>query len=507
MKKDQFVLNTVVFSIATFISRVLGYIRDAVIAFVFGANPLTDAFFVAWRLPNTLRQLVAEGSFNAAFVPVYTDERKNSQVSSKEFVSSMFTYYTLVLSVITFLVVVFADVIVRIIAPGFIDKGNFEETVNLIRIVFPYLILVGWVSFFMALLNVQNKFFIPAVSPALLNISFISSALFLSQYYGIYALAYGALIGGILQVILQIFFAYREGIRFRLSFKLHSKVKETFRRIVPAFGSFGVSQFAFIIDTVIASFLVGGAVSYLYYGNRIFQLPLGLFAIGLGNALLVSLSSYYSSKDMVNFHKDFNNGLKLALFISLPATVGMIVLGKEIIELLLMRGEFKESDVLMTYYALSGYAVGLAGYALTRPYKSAFFSIGDMKTPLNSTIVGLGVGVLFAVILGFFAGWGVFGLALASSLGGFAGLVYLMVKSRFTFFVSDFLISLVKIGFSSLVMGIAVYLLKEYFEGYLTVQVFGGIIIGIFVYIIILYLLKESSFQFFVKTVGKKIKY
>ncbi len=503
MKKDRFVLNTAAFSAATFISRILGYLRDAVIAFIFGANPLTDAFFVAWRLPNTLRQLIGEGSFNAAFIPVYTEEKNRSKESADRFASSLFTYYTLCLSIITAVVIVFADFFISIIAPGFVQKGNFDEAVNLVRIVFPYLILVGWVSFFMALLNMKDRFFIPAVSPALLNLSFIFSAVLLSQYYGIYALALGALLGGVLQVVLQVVFAYKEGIRLRFSLDFHSRIRDTFKRMIPAFSSFGVSQFAFIIDTVIASFLIGGAVSYLYYGNRIFQLPLGLFAIGLGNALLVSLSKYFSKRDMDSFRRDLNNGIKLAVFISIPSTAGMIVLGKEIIELLLMRGAFDHENVVMTYYALAGYSLGLTGYALTRPFKSAFFAVGDMKTPLNSTIFGLVVSIFFAVFLGFLLGWGVFGLAVASSIGGTAGLFYLYKKSKFSIDKKDILKTFIKVTTASLFMALSVYIFKESVSCK-AFQVFGGVFIGIAVYFVLSYFLKESSFIFFIKTVGKK---
>ncbi len=384
--KGQFLLNTIAFSSATLISRILGYLRDATVAYIFGANPLTDAFFVAWRLPNTLRQLIGEGSFNAAFIPIYTQEEKESGESAKNYASSLFTYYTLVLSVITVFVVLFADIFVKILAPGFIEKGNFQETVNLVKVVFPYLVLVGWVSFFMALLNTKDRFFIPAVTPALLNLSFIFSAFLLSDKFGIYALAYGALAGGILQVLIQFPLLKKENLLLKPSLKPHPKIKETLKRLIPAFASFGVSQFAFVIDTVIASFLVGGAISYLYYGNRIFLLPMGLFAIGLGNALLVSLSKHFSNRNMESFDHDVNMGIKLSFFISIPAVVGMLVLGIEIIDVLLLRGAFTKEDALLTYYALAGYSLGLTGYALTRPFKSAFFAIGDTKTPLYSTI-------------------------------------------------------------------------------------------------------------------------
>ncbi|RMD46652.1 MAG: murein biosynthesis integral membrane protein MurJ, partial [Aquificota bacterium] len=458
--KGQFLLNTVAFSSATLVSRILGYLRDATVAYVFGANPLTDAFFVAWRLPNTLRQLIGEGSFNAAFIPVYTEEEKNSKESAQKYASSLFTYYTLLLSLLTFFVVIFADIFVKVIAPGFVQKGNFEETVSLVRVVFPYLVLIGWVSFFMALLNTRDRFFIPALTPALLNLSFIIFALLFSSKYGIYALAYGALFGGFLQVIIQLPLLKKENLLLKPSLNIHPQIIKTVKRLLPAFASFGVSQFAFVIDTVIASFLVGGAISYLYYGNRIFLLPMGLFAIGLGNALLVSLSKHFSSKDIQSFNHDVNMGIKLSFFISVPAMVGMLVLGKEIIDVLLLRGAFTEKDAILTYYALAGYSIGLTGYALTRPFKSAFFATGDTKIPLYSTMFGLIIGIIFAIILGFILRWGVFGLALASSIGGWANAFYLYFVYPFDLDKRSILFSFLKVFFSSFVMALFIFVLK-----------------------------------------------
>ena len=501
----KFISNTVFFSLATLISRVLGYIRDATIAYTFGANVLTDAFFVAWRLPNTLRQLIGEGSFNAAFIPIFTEERKKSEKNALEYASSLFSYYTIVLSVITFFVVVFAPEFVKIIAPGFVAKGNLEETVKLVRIVFPYLVLVGWFSFLMALLNIKDRFFIPAVSPALLNLSFIFSAVILSNYYGIYSLAYGALIGGVLQVLLQIPLIIKEKIIIKPTLKIHSAVKETLKRLMPAFASFGVSQFSFVIDTVIASFLIGGAISYLYYGNRIFQLPLGLFAIGLGNALLVSLSKYYAEKDMKNFNKDFNVGIQLALFISIPATVGTIVLGKEIIDILFVRGAFNYQDAEITFYALIGYSIGLTGYALTRPFKSSFFAIGDMKTPLNSTIFGIVVSIFFAVLLGFVFQWGVFGLALASSIGGFANTGYLYFKYPFEIQKREIVKTFFKVSFSSILMGCFIFLIKIFIKNeYLVVLI--SIPSAIVLYFILNGLMKEKVVVIFSNMIKRKFR-
>ncbi|SNZ11350.1 putative peptidoglycan lipid II flippase [Persephonella hydrogeniphila] len=495
MSKAHFLKNTLFFSFATFISRVLGYIRDATVAYIFGANPLTDAFFVAWRIPNTLRQLVAEGSFNAAFIPIFTELSKREPDYSKKYISSLFSFYTLALSFLTFIGVFFSDFIVGVIAPGLAEKGTINEASSLLKLTFPYLILVGWVSFFMALLNTRDRFFVPAVSPALLNLSFILCAFFLSSYYGIYSLGIGALIGGILQVFLQIPFIIKEKFSFYLSFKILPETKETFKRLIPAFLSFGVSQFGFIVDTIIASFLIGGAISYLYYANRIFQLPIGLFAIGLGNALLVSLSKHISEGNKKSFLQDFNNGIRFAIFISIPATVGMIVLGKEIISVLLERGAFSQKNTELTYIALIGYSVGLTGYALTRPYKSAFFAKGDTKTPLYSTIFGVLISIVFAVIFGFLLNWGVFGLAFASSLGGIASFIYLFFVSDFKLYKSGILDTSFKTFVSAAVMTIAVIFIKSISEN-LYLQVFAGVFVGAFIYFFTAYILKENSVVF-----------
>ncbi len=502
VKKNHFLKNTLLFSLATLISRILGYIRDAVVAYIFGANALTDAFFVAWRIPNTLRQLVAEGSFNAAFIPIFTQLHRKNPDYAYRYASSLFSYYTLVLSFLTVIVVIFSDFFVRIVAPGLIDKGTIDIASNLLKLVFPYIVLVGWVSFFMALLNTRDRFFIPAVSPALLNLSFILSAVILSQSMGIYALAAGAIIGGILQVLLQFPLLFKEKLFPRLSFSPVPEIKQTLKRLAPAFASFGVSQFAFVVDTVIASFLVGGAISYLYYANRIFQLPIGLFAVGLGNALLVSLSRHYSEKDEELFSRDLNNGLRFALFISLPATAGMIVLGKEILSVLLERGAFTYEDTVMTYTALVGYSIGLAGYALSRPFKSAFFAMGDTKTPLYSTIAGLVVSITAAIVAGFMLGWGVFGLALASSIGGFAGLIYLVLSGDFSVEWKKMAFTFLKTSIATGLMVMFIYLLKTTIAGELLVVILG-IAGGVLIFFGTAYLLREDSLIYLLRSLKR----
>ena len=496
---SKFIKNTLIFSIATFISRILGYVRDAVIAFVFGASYLTDAFFVAWRLPNTLRQLVAEGGFNAAFIPIYTSLSKKNPDRAKLYISSLFSYYILILSVITFFAVIFSKIVIYLIAPGFSKTPEILNLAsNLVKIVFPYLVLIGIVSFFMALLNTKDRFFIPAVSPALLNLSFICFAIFLSPYLGIYSIAFGAVFGGILQVLLTFYLFKKEGFRLKFSFKRVDELKETLNRIVPSFASFGVSQFGFIIDTFIASLIMSGAISYLYYGNRIFQLPIGLFAIGLGNALLVSLSKFYFENKKEEFDKDFNNGIKIAIIISMPAFIGMIVIGKEIIDILFHRGNFSEKDVIYTYYALIGYAIGLPFYTLTRPFKSAFFSMEDVKTPLYSTISGILGGVLFALIFVFILNLGVFGLSLATSMSGLISLIYLYIFYQRKIFFKSILKTFLKSIASSFFMVFVILLIKPFINNE-ALFVFTAIFISILVYFGCLFAFKESIVKMFVK--------
>lgn len=501
----NFIKNTIIFSIATFISRILGYLRDATVAYYFGANALTDAFYVAWRLPNTLRQLVGEGSFNAAFIPIYSQQEKISHENAKLYASSLFSYYTLVLSVITAVVMVFAPWFVKLLAPGFEKSGNLEITAQLVRIIFPYLILIGWTSFFMALLNTKDRFFIPAVSPALLNLSFIFTSVFLSDVYGIYALAYGALLGGFLQFVLQMPQAYREGLILKPTLKKHPEIKTTLKRMVPAFAAFGVSQFSFVIDTVLASFLATGAITYLYYGNRIFQLPLGVFIIGLGNALLVSLSKHWADGNLRDFYSNIQTGIKFSIFISLPATAGMIFLGREVVDILLVRGNFSQHDAVLTYYALVGYSVGFLGYALTRPFKSGYFAKGDTKTPLVSTAFGVGGSVFFALLFVFGLDLGVFGLAFASSVGGFLNVGYLYFKSHFEIDIKDVGVSFLKNSIATAGLIGTIELIKWFFVNKMMV-VFIGIFASSVVYFVVNMLLKDESSVMFYNIVKRKTK-
>ncbi len=492
---NKFVRYLLSFSSATLISRVFGYLRDAVVAFVFGASHITDAFFVAWRLPNTLRQLVAEGSFNAVFIPIYHSILNKEPDKAKAYINSLFSYYTLILSLITVFAVIFAKFIVLLIAPGFTkDSRLLELAANLVRLTFPYLVLVGMVSFFMAVLNTKGRFFLPAVTPALLNVSFIIFALFLSNSLGIYALAVGALFGGFLQVLLTFWQFKREGFSISFTFEKSPYLKETLKKILPSFASFGINQFSFIIDTIIASLIMAGAVSYLYYANRIFQLPIGVFAIGLGNALLVTLSKNFEEKNIKAFKADIENGLKLSVIIAIPATFGLVILGREIIEILFNHGRFDEEDVNYTYYALVGYSLGLLFYTASRPLKSGFFAIKDVKTPVMATAAGLLGGVLAAIILVFAFRLSVFGLALASSIAGLITFLYLWYFFPFKVRLRPLVKSFVNAIIAATVFSALIYFFKTVISN-TVLLVLASIPVAVVLYFLILILLKEDTLK------------
>ena len=489
---NSFIKYTFIFGVATFISRIFGFIRDAVIAFIFGANSLTDAFFVAWRLPNTLRQIFAEGGFNAVFIPVYISLKQYNIDDAQKYVSSMFSYYTLVLSIITALAVIFSKVIVLVIAPGLSKNSEILETAsNCVKIVFPYLILIGFVSFFMALLNTKGRFFIPAVSPALLNLSFIVFSLFFSSYLGIYSLAIGAIVGGILQVALTFYQAKKEGFYIRFTLKLHPKVKKTFQNLLPSTFTFGIDQISYILNTILASLIGAGVISYLYFANRIFQLPVGIVGNGLGNSLISVLSKHFASKDFKNFILDIENGIRFSLIASIPSTFGMLILGYEIIQVLFTRGAFEEKDTFYTYLALVGYAIGLIFSLAGKPLKSAYFSLGDYKTPVLCGFIGVIIGFFSALGLVFFFDMGVFGIALGLTISSFASFILMWKFFSFKIPKKNIFITALKSLLASLIFCILILALKLFVINKYII-VFGGIILAIFVYLLILKILKEE---------------
>ena len=332
-------------SLSIFGSRILGLLRDIVIASTFGAGALTDVFFVAFRIPNLLRRIFAEGSFNTAFVPAFTKKLKESKGEAEILAGQVFGALLVLLTLTVVLGEILAPLIVKVVAPGFSGE-KFAYGVKLLREMFPYIMLVSLTAFLGGILNSFNRFFAPAFSTALFNLSLILSALFLSGELSVESLSIGVLIGGVLQVLLQVPFLKSIGFNLRPIFRLSEEAKKVLINTVPGIFGFAVRQLSMLIDTVIASFLSSGAISYLYYANRFVQLPLGMFAIGLSQVLLPRLSRKLGEKD---YHSELEAGILLCSAVVIPSAVGLILFGKPIVDLVFNHGAFTERDLIGTY--------------------------------------------------------------------------------------------------------------------------------------------------------------
>ena len=388
----------------TLLSRILGLVRDMVVAYFFGSTMAADAFFVAFRIPNLLRRFFAEGSLTIAFIPVFTETlTRKSKQDAFELARAVLTLLSLLLVVVTILGVVLSPWIVRIQAYGFGASGaKYELTVLLTRITFPYIFLVSLVAFFMGVLNSLRHFAAPAAAPILLNVGIIAGAMWISPRLSepIVGVAIGVIIGGILQVLLQIPWILKKGFSLRpLWMPGHPAVKKIGLLMLPAvFGSavYQVNQF---IGTLLASFLPQGSISWLYYADRIVEFPLGVFAIAISTAALPSLAKQVADKDLSDFRETLGHALRLVFFITTPATVGMIILRVPIIEVFFQRGAFDQVTTLMTAEALLFYSLGLWAFSASRVMLSAFYAFQDTKTPVQVATITMIVNGLLSLLL------------------------------------------------------------------------------------------------------------
>ncbi|MFW6005022.1 MAG: murein biosynthesis integral membrane protein MurJ, partial [Desulfonatronovibrionaceae bacterium] len=371
--------NASVVAGATLISRFLGFIRDLIIAFTLGAGPVADAFFVAFRLPNLLRRLFAEGSLTMAFVPVFTRTR-NDHGTRQAFIlaRSVQLWIIIIVGGITLLAVALASPLTTLIAPGFRTHDQvFELAVSLVRICFPYILFISSVALCMGILNSMNRFFAPAFAPAVMNLTLIVFAL-AAHYSGwnvAYGLALGVIFSGLFQWLFQLPFLTRCGFSWTGPFEMfHPGIIRMGRLMLPTVLGAAVYQLNILLGTVLASFLPRGSISYLYYADRLVQLPLGVFAVAISTAALPSLSALAGKGDISGFKKTLNHSLGLTLFIALPCTAGLMGMSQPLIDIVFGRGEFQEQAVQATAAALVGYAAGLPAFSCVRPLVSAFFA-------------------------------------------------------------------------------------------------------------------------------------
>ncbi|MDX1443229.1 MAG: murein biosynthesis integral membrane protein MurJ [Gammaproteobacteria bacterium] len=394
--------STSVVSAFTLVSRVLGLVRDIVFAKFFGAGPLMDAFLVAFKIPNYLRRLFGEGAFAQAFVPVvseYREQRSHEEV--KSLADTIAGTFGGLLLTITAFGMLAAPGIVYVFAPGFADNpGQVELTADLLRITFPYLFFIALTAFAGGILNTYGRFAAPALAPVLLNIALISSAIWGSQWFDspIYGLAWGVFAAGVAQLLLQLPWLARLKLLPRPRWdRAHAGVKQVGRLMLPALFGSSVAQVNLLVDTLVASFLAAGSITWLYYGDRLMEFPLGVFAIALGTVILPKLSQQHAAKDSPQFSQTLDFALRLVMLVALPAAVGLFTLAGPIIATLFFRGEFVASDVNMTRYALMAYALGLMGFTLVKILAPGYFARQDTKTPVKVGIVAVCVNVVLNI--------------------------------------------------------------------------------------------------------------
>jgi len=418
---------------ATVVSRVLGLVRDAVMAAIFGATPAADAFFVAFRIPNLMRQLFGEGALTSSFVPVYTDIlKREGKVRAGKFASNLFSLLILVLTVLTIGGVVFAPYLVRVVALGF-DPGTdvFDLTVLLTRWMLPYMIFICAAAMGMGILNSHRHFLAPAAAPVFLNIAIILAALFVSPGLSVpvTALAWGVLAGGILQLLVQLPPMKSRGVIPKLKIP---EITPEIRRIAlimgPAALGVAVYQVNVVVDTLLASFLPFGSITYLWYGNRMMQFPLGVFGIALATAALPTLSSQIAQGRREDFRSTVSFSLGLTAFIGIPAALGLIALREPIIATLFGRGAFALGDVKGAAQALMYYSLGLPLFIGIKILGRAFYALENTRIPFLAAGAALVFNIVLNLLLMGPMGHG--GLALATSLA--SGINLLILVRYFT---------------------------------------------------------------------------
>jgi putative peptidoglycan lipid II flippase len=500
--------STGTFSFFTLISRLLGYLRDILIAMFLGTGALADAFFVAFRIPNTFRRLFSEGTFNAAFVPSYSSEIMKGKKNSNEFANNIFNLLFLGLFFLVLIVQIFMPVFVSIIAPGFVeDVYKINVAIYLTRITFPFLLFISIASFFAAILNSHNKFAAASAAPIILNIILIL-ILFFSKSLGdelVYYLSYGVSLAGIFQLL----FLYKLvgkffSLKFNFKIKANNKVKIFFKKLLPSIFSSGVTQINILVGTIIASFQAS-AVSYLYYADRIYQINLAIAGIAIGVVILPQLSKHIQSKKKDKIILIQNKALELSLFLSFPASVALILGSEQIISALFGYGSFNEVDVQNSSKALYFFALGLPAFSLIKIFSSFFFAYHNTKTPFYISLLSVVLNIVISIY--YFKEIGFIIIPIATSISSWVNGILLFVflkKDNLFTFNKIFIFRFIKIIFTSVFMGILFSFLLIYFKDQLAFDqnvksfyLILSIMLGLLFYLIVSYWIKAFKISDF----------
>lgn len=430
--------STAVVGGLTLISRILGFIRDVVIAYAFGASANTDAFFVAFKIPNFMRRLFGEGAFSQAFIPVISEYKtKRDTASVKHLVDHVAGHLGGVLLLVTVIGIVIAPLLVLIFAPGFLqDKEKYDLTIAMLQITCPYLLFIALTAFAGGVLNTYGRFAVPALTPVLLNLSLIGAAIWLAPNFEqpVIALAYAVFFAGIIQLAFQLPFLHRLHLLPRPRFSRHDEgVRRIYHLMIPALFGVSVTQINLLIDTLMASFLVSGTISWLYYSDRLMEFPLAIFGLALATVILPDLSKSVARGDTQNYSKTLDWALRWLFIIVIPSMLGLMLLAGPILTTLFNYGEFDDHDVVMTARSLVAYSVGLVAFVLIKVLASGFFSRQDTRTPVKIAVIAMVVNMVLNLILIWPLAHA--GLALATSLAAIlnAGLLYRGLRKQGVF--------------------------------------------------------------------------
>ena len=493
--------STGTFSFYTLISRLLGYLRDILIAIFLGSGAMADAFFVAFRIPNTFRRLFGEGSFNAAFIPSYSKELIEGKKNAQNFASNIFNLLTISLLILLTIVELFMPLFVSIIAPGFkTDPEKFSLAVQLTKITFPFILFVSLASFFSAILNSHNKFAAASAAPIILNIFLILILAFgkiLEEKLVIY-LSYGVSFAGFIQLIFLIFFVKKYFVpTIQVNVKITGKIKFFFKKLLPSIFSSGVTQINILIGTIIASFQAS-AVSYLYYADRIYQINLAIAGIAIGTIILPKLSSYIQQNKTKDIQRIQNKSLELSLLLSIPAMFGLMIISEEIVSCLFGYGSFDLASVRNSANALLYFSLGLPAYALIKIFSSFIFARDNTKIPFYFSLISVLVNVLISIY--FFRDIGFLIIPIATTISSWINSILLYVylhQNNYFKFSLNLIFQFIKILFSAILMSFFLYYLisifsdqLHYSSNYKVIYLFSLIFLSMSLYFIVSLLTK-----------------
>ena len=483
----KLIKSGLIVSVMTLVSRVLGLARDIVIADIMGANSSADVFFFANKIPNFFRRLFAEGAFAQAFVPVLSEYRAEDEEKgtneTKKLIAQVSGTLGVVISLVTLFGMLASSLFVMLFGFGwFLDWYNGEAgsekfvlASTLLKITFPYLWFISFTALSGAVLNTMGRFAVSAFTPVLLNICIISAAIYLTPMMEnpAFALAWGVFLGGLVQFLFQLPFLYRAGFLVKPQWAWHAKgVKKIRQLIVPALFGVSVTQINLLLDTLIASFLVTGSISWLYYADRLLEFPLGLFGIGIATVILPALSSLHAKQNTNEFSQTLDWALRVVCLFGLPAMVGLIVLAQPIIMILFMRGEFDQTVVLQVSYALYAYLAGLISFMFIKVLAPGYYARQDTKTPVKIGIKAMVANMVFNLILAPFFGY--VGLAIATAMSATLNAFWLYqgLKQQNIFTLSSTTwLFLVKMLIAALVMAVGVFYYSPSFDVWLTMSI------------------------------------